>query len=177
MPKYISILRGINVGGKRKLLMTELKELYKELDFESISSYIQSGNLIFNCSETNTTLIESLISDAIFERFGYKVPVIVKSSKDWKEIIRSNPFTNKEINSLHITLLKEEPSEVLAQAFESIDFAPEQFRLIGQCIYIKCQGKYHQSKLSNAAIEKHLKVEATTRNWKTAIKLTELLDD
>ncbi len=67
MPKYISILRGINVGGKRKLLMAELKELYKELNFESISSYIQSGNLIFNCSETNTTLIESLISDAILE--------------------------------------------------------------------------------------------------------------
>ncbi|MBS2210376.1 DUF1697 domain-containing protein [Carboxylicivirga mesophila] len=177
MPKYISILRGINVGGKRKILMKELKDLYKELGFTNVVSYIQSGNLIFNANEATISSIEQRVSKAILERFGYNVPVLVLSNLEWKRMVSENPFSSHDINKLHVTLLKDLPTEYDVEVFKSKDFAPDLYHLNGQYIYIKCDGKYHQSKLSNTAIERHLKVEATSRNWKTVIKISELLNE
>ncbi|MBR8534345.1 DUF1697 domain-containing protein [Carboxylicivirga sediminis] len=177
MPRYISILRGINIGGKRKLLMTDLKQLYREFGFDNVVSYIQSGNLIFTCNVTNTSFIENSIAKAILERFGYNVPVLVFSSVEWKRMTSENPFSTHDINKLHVSLLKDLPTEYDVEVFKSKYFTPDLYHLNGQYIYIKCDGKYHQSKLSNTAIERHLKVEATTRNWKTAIKISELLNE
>jgi len=81
MNKKIAILRGINVGGKRKILMADLKALCKKLELEQIETYIQSGNLLFNSQLKNSEL-EDLLEDAIQEKFGFEVPVIVRDSEE-----------------------------------------------------------------------------------------------
>ena len=106
MQKYISILRGINVGGKRKILMSDLKELYQSLGFEDIQTYIQSGNVIFN-SALDKNEISIQIEKAVFEKYGFEVPVIIRTKEELQKIQSSNPFVESKnnkaelINNLH----------------------------------------------------------------------------
>ena len=175
MTKHISLLRGINVGGKRKILMADLKELYKKLGYKNIVTYIQSGNVIFEAKEKDQSKIEAKIYKAIQKAYGFEVPIVVRSVEEIEEIISNNPFTKKTaIESLHLTFLKEIPSEENLEKIATYDYSPDQFKIVGKNVFLYCEGKYHKTKLSNTFFEKKLKVGTTTRNWKTVNKLLEL---
>ncbi|MCC9138964.1 DUF1697 domain-containing protein [Pontibacter silvestris] len=175
MNRKIAILRGINVGGKRKILMTELKSLCDNLGWENVGTYIQSGNLIFTSNKTNTEL-ENNLEKAITENFGFDVPVIVRSSKELQTSIDKNPFFDGDANidQLHLTFLKEKPITENNEKTLTYNYEPDKFKIDGKDVFIFCSGKYHQSKLTNNFFENKLKVGATTRNWKTVLKLYEL---
>ncbi len=178
MKRYISILRGINVGGRRKLLMTDLKQLYNRLGFSNVTTYIQSGNVVFDYSnDPDNSTIENLISDAIRDEFDYDVPVIVRNLDEYRLLFDNNPFIselNPDINHLAITFLKSEPETEHINNFENIDFSPTKFKISGMEIYIYFKGKSMDSKLTHSIIENKLRVKATTRNWKTTTKLFEI---
>ena len=175
MTKHISILRGINVGGKRKILMADLKKLYAKLGFKNVISYIQSGNVIFEAKENDQAKIEAKIYKAIKKAYDFEVPVVVRSAEEIAQIISNNPFTSKsEEESLHLTFLKEIPLDGNLEKIATYDYPPDKFKIVGKDVYIFCVGKYHKSKLTNNFFEKKLKVGATTRNWKTVNKLLEL---
>lgn len=181
MTKYISILRGINVGGKRKILMADLKELYKSLGFENIISYIQSGNVIFESKKKNANDVADTftkkIKEAIFEKYGFDVPVIIRSVEEIKSIVENHPFEEKEgvqIENLCLTFLSDIPSAENLEIINTYDYAPDLFQIIEDNVFLFIEGKYHKSKLTNNFFEKKLKVSATTRNWKTVNKLLEL---
>ncbi|WP_423817918.1 DUF1697 domain-containing protein [Salinimicrobium sp. TIG7-5_MAKvit] len=175
MNRKIAILRGINVGGKRKILMTDLKALCEQLGLEQIETYIQSGNLLFN-SQLKNSKLEDLLEDAIQEKFEFEVPVIVRDSEELQTSIRKNPFYDKntDINQLHLTFLKEKPSKENLEKTQSFNYDPDKFKIAEKEVFIFCEGKYHQTKLNNNFFEKKLKIGATTRNWKTILKLHEL---
>ncbi len=174
MNKKIAILRGINVGGKRKILMNDLKALCDELGLEDAQTYIQSGNLIFNSNKENSEL-EDMLEKSISERFGFEVPVIVRDSKELETSVSNNPFfKDSDISELYLTFLKESPSKENLEKIQFYKFEPDKYKIEGNDVFIYCEGKYHQSKLSNNFFEMKLKVGATTRNWKTVLKLIEL---
>ncbi|RTE55442.1 DUF1697 domain-containing protein [Arenibacter aquaticus] len=175
MNKKIAILRGINVGGKRKILMADLKSLCGKLGLENVKTYIQSGNLIFNSDRKNAEL-ENDLEKAITEIFGFDVPIIVRTGKELETTISNSPFLDKDvdINHLHLTFLKEKPNKENIERTLAYDYGPDKFKIDNKDVFIFCAGKYHQSKLTNNFFEKHLKVGATTRNWKTVLKLSEL---
>lgn len=177
MYTYISILRGINVGGKRKIKMAELKELYSKLNFLNITSYIQSGNVIFNSEvKEDCNKISAQIEKAILNTFGFEVPVIVKTSDELKQAISDNPFSFvEEKERLHLTFLSEIPSSEKAKLLKKFNFDPDQFKIIGKNTFIYCNGKYSESKLTNNFLETKLNVLCTTRNWKTVLQLYELV--
>ncbi len=172
MQQYIAILRGINVGGNRKILMVDLKNLFKKLGFANVTTYIQSGNVIFEANEKDQKVIAEKISNAILEQYGFEVPTVVITYKELAEAIKLNPFYKKDvdIDRLHLTFLKEVPSQVI---FEG-DYKKDKFKISGKNAFIYCDGKYHESKLTNTFFEKRLQISATTRNWKTVLKLAEL---
>ncbi|MFK7770565.1 MAG: DUF1697 domain-containing protein [Saprospiraceae bacterium] len=178
MTKYISILRGINVGGKRKILMADLRELYQSLGFENVITYIQSGNVIFESKKKNTnSTFTKKIKEAVFEKYGFDVPVIIRSVEEIKSIVENHPFEKKEgaqVENLCLTFLSEIPSDENLEKINTYDYAPDLFQIIEDNVFLFIQGKYHQSKLTNNFFEKKLKVSATTRNWKTVNKLLEL---
>ena len=181
MTKYISILRGINVGGKRKILMVDLKELYKSLDFENVITYIQSGNVIFESKKKNYNAVAKAftkkIKEAIFEKYGFDVPVIIRSVEEIKNIIEINPYLKKEgvqIENLCVTFLSEVPTEENLEKINTYDYSPDLFQIIEDNTFLFIEVKYHRSKLTNNFFEKKLQVSATTRNWKTVSKLLEL---
>ena len=178
MTKKIAILRGINVGGKRKILMADLRELFADLGFKNVATYIQSGNVIFNAVDKMTDIkMADKISKAIFDKYGFEVPVIVRSGTEIKEAVKNNPFYEKDetdIKHLCLTFLREKPTEENRLKTETYNYEPDKFIIQEKNVFIYIEGKYHQTKLSNNFFEKKLKVAATTRNWKTVLKLLEL---
>ncbi len=176
MKKRIAILRGINVGGKRKLPMADLKALLTQLNFSNVITYIQSGNVVFDTEQDlSDEALSQLLEKDIANTFQLDVPVIIRSPEALKSAVETNPFLkDADIAQLHLTFLSTEPANNLAQEIATIDFAPDQFHIQGNDVFIQCEGKYHQTKLSNTFFEKKLKVKATTRNWKTVMKLLEL---
>jgi len=180
MQKYIAILRGINVGGHRKILMKDLRDLLQKLNFENVQTYIQSGNVIFEFDDkVSKPDIENQITNSIKTKYGFDVPVIVRKENDLFEILNSNPFIKSDdfdINRLAITFLGEIPAADKVTLIEQIDFSPDKFKIIGNNAFVYCSGKYSESKITNQFFENKLKTNATTRNWKTIKKLCELLE-
>lgn len=173
MTKYIAILRGINVGGKRKILMADLKELLTSKGFENVKSYIQSGNIAFDFKVNTVSKLENIIIDAIKEKYGFDVPTIVITPNEAQSIIDNNPYKAEDLSKLHVTFFKEEPDVSLVSKIKEINFAPDEFHFSKKAVYLKIADKYHKSRLSNTFFEKKLKISATTRNWKTVNKLVE----
>ena len=155
--------------------MADLKSLCEKLGLNNVATYIQSGNLIFASGKQNSEL-ESILEKGIKETFGFDVPVIVRSSKELDASIKNNPFydENADINSLHLTFLKEKPSKENEEKALTFNYEPDKFKIQDKYVYIFCEGKYHQSKLTNNFFEKKLDTGATTRNWKTVLKLSDL---
>ncbi|MEN8138630.1 MAG: DUF1697 domain-containing protein [Bacteroidota bacterium] len=178
MIKRIAILRAINVGGKRKILMADLKVLFKDLEFCDIKTYIQSGNVIFSSiKEITDNEISQRIENAISEKYEFDVPVIIRKVSELEQVILSNSFYQEkeiDVKKLHLTFLKEKPSLENRLKTEAYDYSPDKFVINDKNVFIFCDGKYHQSKLTNNFFENKLKVSATTRNWKTVLKLLEL---
>jgi uncharacterized protein (DUF1697 family) len=177
MSKRIALFRGINVGGKRKILMADLKALFHELNYIDAATYIQSGNVVFSTdSADKNSEIENRIEEAVAKRYGFDVPIIVKTEKELYQAIDSNPFTHEAaVERLHLSFLQEPPSDENLAQIATYDFAPDAFQVQESNVFVYCSGKYSDSKLTNNFFESKLKKRATTRNWKTVLKLVELL--
>lgn len=178
MSKKIAILRGINVGGRRKILMADLRLLFEKLGYSEVATYIQSGNVFFKSDKKSTDIeMATEIEQAISDKYDFEVPVIVKTAEEIAQAVKENPFYQGEeanIKPLHLTFLKESPSAENLAKTKTYDYPPDKFVIKDKSVFIFCEGKYHQSKLTNNFFEKKLKVAATTRNWKTVLKLLEL---
>ena len=155
--------------------MAELKALCEKLGLENVETYIQSGNLIFTSDKIDSEL-EKNLENAITDKFGFNVPVIVRSSEELLTSIDKNPFFDgdADIDRLHLTFLKEKPTKENKEKTLNYNYEPDKFKIDGRNVFIFCSGKYHQSKLTNDFFEKKLHTGATTRNWKTILKLYEL---
>ena len=178
MEVFISILRGINVSGHNKILMAELKELYGELGFLDIVTYIQSGNVIFKAGKSLSHQdIEEMITAKILGKYTFNVPVLVRTAGEMQKILAANPFLEQkgmDISKLHVTFLSGKPARPAVQALEKLDHSPDEFRVAGREVYLHIPGGYGNTKLSNTFFENKLKVRASTRNWKTITTLVGL---
>ncbi|WP_442845364.1 DUF1697 domain-containing protein [Leeuwenhoekiella sp. H156] len=176
MSQKIALLRGINVGGHRIIKMADLKKLMTDLDFTSVKTYIQSGNIVFEAADQISEALSTQIKEAIAARFGFEVPVLVLNGAELEEAVNQNPYLNTEIDlsSLHLTLLSKTPETNKIVDLMAFDSEPDAFTIKDRFIYLKLDTQYHKTKISNAFFEKKLGVEATTRNRKTILKLMEL---
>lgn len=180
MQTFISILRGINVSGQKKILMTDLKTLYESLKLKEVITYIQSGNVLFK-SEKGLSDLEfaTKIKKAIYKKYSFDVPVIIRSKDEIHKIIFANPFLkekNMEAKRLYVTFLSETPAKENVESAKNFDFSPDRFFITGKEVYLCVSNGYGETKLSNNFFEKKLKVNATTRNWNTVQKLLELAE-
>lgn len=175
--KYISLLRGINVSGQKKILMKDLKALYENLGFENVVTYIQSGNVLFETKETTVKALEHKITAAIQKAYGFEVPILVKTTADLQKIFEGNKYValyGDVITKLYFTLLGETPKMEFVNVLMALDYSSEEFYIDNNTVYFYCPTGYGRTKLNNNFFEKKLKVAATTRNYKTIRKLLEL---
>lgn len=177
MQTKIAILRGINVGGHRKILMADLRQILETSGLKNIVTYIQSGNVVFK-SDLENSALEILIENAIQTHFGFNVPAIVRTHQELSNLIKNNPFyaNNVDVKKLHVTFLKPTLEKENINTLDFNVFKPDVFSVSDKAIYLYLENAYHKSKLSTNFFEKTLNVGATTRNWKTTLKLLELCE-
>ncbi len=176
MKTFLSILRGINVSGQKKIQMMDLKILYEELNFKQVTTYIQSGNVIFKNENAND--LSKRIEQKIFEKYNFNVPVVIRTSDEIQNIIVENPFLReKDIDSskLYFIFLAEKPAQEDIDKIKKKDYAPDTFYISGKEIYLYCANGYSKTILNNNFFENKLKVIATTRNWRTTNELASII--
>jgi uncharacterized protein (DUF1697 family) len=176
--KYISLLRGINVSGQKKIKMADLKALYGTLGFTDVLTYIQSGNVIFNSDLVDKSELTAKLEEAILAHYGFHVPVQICTLNDLNDVLSKLPFKNINVDEdgakVYISFLSEKPSTENVPALQTYVVEPEKLVVKDQTVYLYCPNGYGRTKLSNTFIEKKLGVAATTRNLRTARKLSAL---
>lgn len=172
MKTYIALLRGINVGGRNKLPMRELVEVLKDLGLQSITTYIQSGNVIFESEDANTSDLSERIGAAIHTSHGFTPQVVLLELEELESAIASNPYSDAEgePKTTHFYFLAGEPENPDLETLKSIKASSERFTLKGKVFYLHAPDGIGRSKLA-ARVEKALGVPATARNWRTVYKI------
>ncbi len=176
--KYISLLRGINVSGQKKVVMSDLKTLYEALGFQNVVTYIQSGNVIFEATSKSKTNVKDHIEQAIKKNYSFHVPVEIRTKSELEAITENIPFRSINVSEdgtkVLVTFLSRRPTAVKVGELQQYVVAPEKLVVKGTEVYLYCPNGYGTSKLSNNFLEQKLGVEATTRNWKSVLKLYDL---
>ena len=172
MKTYIALLRGINVGGKHILPMKELRELLENLGMRNVRTYIQSGNVVFQSMENDTSRMAATISGAILEEYGFEPAVLILTSQEMEEAMVANPFpeTVSEPKFLHLFFLASLPRSPDLQALEGLKKGEERFELRGAVFYLHTPEGIGRSKLA-ANVEKKLGVPVSARNWRSVSKI------
>ncbi len=177
MAGYIALLRGINVSGHKMIKMEKLREVLKEVQLDNISTYIQSGNVLFTSESVSTRKLEKDITDCIFKHFGHDVPVLVVTPAELKEAIRNIPYKTAEDDAQpYMVFFSGLPSPESVKELEAKNFGDDQFKVIGKVMYIIYEN-IAKTRLTNVLIEKKLAVTATARNQKTIRKLVALAEE
>lgn len=177
MITYIAFLRGINVGGHKKIKMADLRLLLEGLGYKEVLTYIQSGNVIFNSLEEERDKLENQISEVIKNQYGFEVPVLVKTRTEINNILDINPYNDADdlaSNKIYFVLLKKVPKIEDIEATSAIIFENEKFIITPECVFIRYDLGAGKAKCGINFFESKLKVAATSRNYRTMTKLLEL---
>ena len=170
MHTLIAFIRGINVSGHNIIKMEDLRAIFSDLGLKNIKTYLQSGNVVFDYESNDVKALTNIISDAISNKIGSKIELIILQTQQLKNMIDANPFVNAinfESNQMYLTFLSSNAKLENFELLLSNKKIEEQIILINNVIYIFCPEGYGKSKLTNNLIESKLKTIATTRNWKT----------
>ena len=174
---YIGLLRGINVSGQKKIKMAELRRVLEEIGLQKVKTYIQSGNIVFEGGNIEQNDLQRYIFDAIYQNFGFEVPVLLFNKEEIEHVLNKSPFMDTDgENRLYYVWLRTSPKHDLVEQFNQHQFKHEDYFVTDKCVYLLCKNGYGRAKLNNNYIENKLKVEATTRNRKTMLKLLEMID-
>ena len=179
MPEiYVALLRGINVGGKNKLPMPDLVALCTEAGGSAVQTYIQSGNVIFQADAEAAATLPAKLSTLITERFGCRVPIVLRSASQLDAVVRSNPYLTQGVpeEALHVMFLAGLPSAAQAASLDSNRSAPDMFAVRGSEIYLYLPNGVKDTKLTNAYFDAKLATVSTSRNWKTVTTLLALMN-
>ena len=177
MGSYIALLRGINVGGNKRVPMDALRRLCEELGYTDVVTYIQSGNVVLRSGARSAAAVERAMSAAIQKELGLDVAVIVRTKSELAAVAAKSPFPKAEPNRVHVAFLDKKPTAARSRALEAYDAGVDSVKVRGREAYLHTPRGYGTSKLSGPFIEKQLQVVATARNWNTVTKLLELADE
>ena len=178
MTTFVSLFRGINVGGHQTIRMDELKDLHESLGLKDVVTYIQSGNVVFSSDDADLAQLPRQIEDGFAQKFGFHVKVIVRTSAELREIIANNPFQNhhmKESKWVVVMFLATRPESTAQEDLQKTYVGPEELCILGQEVYIYYPNGIGRSKLSHTLIEKKLKTMGTGRNWNTILQLQKMI--
>jgi uncharacterized protein (DUF1697 family) len=188
MATRVALLRGINVGGHNKVSMADLRDVVTALGHSGVSTYIQSGNVLFSTAETDTAALAAAMENAIAERLGVRPRVVVLGCDDLAAVIRGNPYPHQaDPKSVHAVFLSADPDpELLADAARANELAAakgsrDSARVAGRTLYLHTPDGLGRSELAATLIARLGKAKAgelvgTARNWATVTKLRDLCD-
>lgn len=174
MNTFIALLKGINVGGHKKVIMAELCELLSSVGFKNVRTYIQSGNVIFETEEMARFQIENTIHKAILDKYGFEVSVFVRTRQELKRIFDDCPFSEEKRKSSYFMMLHDTPKEELVKLASKKVYEGEEYKIINDCIYYFNDKGFGKAKINTSFFERNLKTFITARNFRTMLALLEI---
>jgi uncharacterized protein (DUF1697 family) len=175
----IALIRGINVGGHKKVTMADLRALLERLGFADVRSLLQSGNLVFRGGRRPALEVERLLEAECAKRLALDAHFFVRSANEWKTVVAENPFpkeAERDPGHLVVMCLKEQPGKADVKALQSAITGREVIRAADRHLYIVFPDGIGTSRLTNTLIEKRLGTRGTARNWNTVLKLDALVN-
>jgi len=180
MPIYVALLRGINVGGNKRIKMDELRRSFEAVGCERVASYIQSGNLVFKASKPSAGELTRRIEERIESDFGHSVAVMLRTADEMKKMIASNPFLKErgiDLEKLHVAFLSETPAPPALKKLAELTITPDRSRCSGKEVYLYLPNGFSGSGFMKKPLDRILSVVTTTRNWKTVNQLSHMCMD
>ena len=170
---YIALLRAINVGGTKKLLMAELRAMFEAAGCTDVRTYIQSGNVVFWAEPALAARIPELIESEIATTKGFQVPVVMRTAQELDAVARGNPFlaAGAEPAKLHVGFLAEAPSAARITELDPDRSPSDAFEVRGREVYLHFPNGTARSKLTVDYFDRTLGTTITIRNWRTVGKL------
>jgi uncharacterized protein (DUF1697 family) len=179
MGVVIGLLRGVNVGGHHKVPMADLRALCESLKLRDARTYVQSGNVVFRTAVKELRPLAKRMEDALEKQFGFRPAVMLRTTSDFREVVRRNPFakrTGLDPAKMVVSFLTCEPEAEAREKVHAMKFDPEEVRIEGCEMYLYFPIGIGVSKLSMAALDRALKVSGTARNWNSVTKVLALAE-
>lgn len=177
---WIGLLRGVNVGGNKKVPMAELLAMLAGLGLREPRTLLQSGNALFAAREGDRAKLRTALESATRERFGFDVPWLLRSAAEWRALVAANPFPDAaraDPSKLLLFALSAAPEADAVAALAADLPGGERVCAIGSELYVFYPSGIGGSKLDNARIDRRLRLISTGRNWNTVLKLARLLPE
>lgn len=175
MHRCVALLRAINVGGNRSVPMAALRTSFETAGATDVSTYIQSGNVIFTPPPTpRGTALESHLEARLRHDLGLEIPVLVRSADELERLIAHNPFPGTEGTKLVVYFVRSEADATTLASLDPTTFAPESLAVHGRELLLSLPGGQARSPLVTALGKVRPRVDFTARNWNTVVKLHQL---
>ena len=175
MTAAVALLRGVNVGGHRKMPMAELRGLAIDLGLEQVATYVQSGNLVFRTKAKVDARLARKVEAAIAERFGFTSEVILRTALEIRAVVEANPWAKRpawDSAKLLVTFLREDPGGAARERVLALNGGPEELWISGRELFVYYPAGIGRAKLTPSKIDQALgKVVGTGRNWKSVLAL------
>ena len=178
MSLYVTLLRGINVGGKKMLPMETLRGIYAGLGFSGVRTYLQSGNVVFESAEQDQAGLVKRIEAHIEQACGYSVPVFIRQAAELRRVLAGNPYLTgrrEDPSKLHVTFLYQAPPEEVWSRLVAPGDTADEFAKGEMAVYLFCPNGYGKTRLSNSFFERKINLPVTTRNWNTVNALYKMM--
>ena len=175
MPRYVALLRGVNVGGSGRMAMADLRACVEGDGFEDVTTHIQTGNVLFRTPMRSAEKVAAALERAVERDLGFRTAVMIRTPGQLAKALGEDPFPDADPTTLHIAFLREAPSAAKARAYAAPD-GPDEAVVIGREVHLHYPDGMGRSKLTGASIEKALGVPATARRRSVVEKIRDLLE-
>lgn len=178
MKRWAALLKGVNVGGNRKLPMADLKAFMEGLGFADVKTLLASGNVVFSAKERDAATLEARIEKAAAEKIGLTTDFLLRDKDDLDAIIKANPFEDaatEHPNHLLVVFHRDPFPAGLIERVPEFNEGPERLHAIGRELYIDYPEDIGHSTLHKAMAKLKFPKLATGRNWNTVGKLADML--
>jgi uncharacterized protein (DUF1697 family) len=182
VPTHVALLRGINLGGHKKVAMADLREVVTSLGHADVATYIQSGNVVFSTEQSDTVALAAALEEAIAETTGVRARVVVLSREELDQVVRDNPYSDEpNLRAVHAVFLSGQPGPEVAERVADVQQqaarrgSRDTAQVIGRTIFLHTPDGYGRSDLAAEIVKlgqrKTDSVTGTARNWATVTKL------
>jgi uncharacterized protein (DUF1697 family) len=175
VPRHVALLRGINVGGKHRVAMVDLVAQFQALGARDVTTYIQSGNVLFDAPARLVAGLPRAATQALLDRFGFEIPVVIRSADELAAVVDASPHADAPEDQRHVAFLAAAPTAAAAAKLDPARSPPDAFVLRGRELFLCLPNGVARTKLTCAYVDRVLATTSTMRNWRTTVTLRDLL--
>lgn len=177
--RCVALLRGINVGGKNRIAMADLRACFEAVGCSAVRTYIQSGNVVCEPGLLGADAIGDAVTEQLARRFDLRVPVLIRRADAFREAVTANPFLDEDVDPRHLSVgfLSSTPPASRVGTLDPERSPGDRFVVVGSEVYLHVPGGMARSKLTTPFFDERLDTTMTVRNLRTVDRLVEMLDE